>query len=87
MPDRITNTHLERWLERADYPDSDETHALVSELAQLRQLVADFVDRDRCEFDHHGGCQAHGYLYLEPGELCPHTEAKQLLAAWEGNSE
>lgn len=43
------------------------------------QLLADLVDPDDCWFDHHGGCQAHGYLDLEPGLLCPHEEAKRLL--------
>tara|TARA_R110001606_G_scaffold297277_1_gene445030 strand:- start:5145 stop:5390 length:246 start_codon:yes stop_codon:yes gene_type:complete len=43
------------------------------------QLLADLVDPDDCWFDHRGGCQAHGYLDLEPGVLCPHHEAKQLL--------
>jgi hypothetical protein len=48
--------------------------------AALR-LIADLVDSDDCWFDHHGGCQAHGYLSLEPGEKCPQQEAKELLAA------
>ena len=42
-------------------------------------LLAALVDRDDCWFDHHGGCQAHGFLSLQPGELCPHAEAKVLL--------
>lgn len=42
-------------------------------------LLADLVDADPCCFDHNGGCQAHGYLSLEPGEKCPHERAKQLL--------
>lgn len=46
---------------------------------QLRQLVQDMVDPDPCAFDHRGGCQAHGYLILKPGEKCPHAEAKELL--------
>lgn len=83
MPDRIPNSKLDRWIERASYPDTDETHALVNELAQLRELVEAFTDSDPCWFDHHGGCQSHGYLYLEPGELCPHAEAKQLIESWE----
>ncbi len=44
-------------------------------------LIRDLTDRDDCWFDHHGGCQAHGYLSLEPGEKCPQQEAKELLAA------
>ena len=46
---------------------------------QIRQMVADLVDPDDCWFDHHGGCQAHGYLGLKPGQICPHEEAKQWL--------
>ncbi len=48
--------------------------------AALR-LIRDLGDADDCWFDHHGGCQAHGYLSLEPGEKCPQQEAKELLAA------
>lgn len=43
-------------------------------------LLADLTDPDDCWFDHHGGCQAHGFLSLEPGEQCPHAQAKALLA-------
>lgn len=46
-----------------------------------RELLESLVDADDCRFDHHGGCQAHGYLALEPGELCPQAELKALLAA------
>jgi hypothetical protein len=44
------------------------------------ELLRSLVDDDECWFDHHGGCQAHGYLSLEPGEKCPQAEAKELLA-------
>lgn len=47
--------------------------------APFLALLRDMVDDDPCWLDHHGGCQAHGYLSLQPGELCPHAEAKQLL--------
>ena len=43
-------------------------------------LINDLTDPDDCWFDHHGGCQAHGILGLEPGEKCPHAEAGELLA-------
>ena len=49
--------------------------------AALRPLIESFIDPDQCLFDHHGGCQAHGYLSLEPGELCPNEEAKRWIAA------
>lgn len=46
----------------------------------IAQLVRDLIDTDDCWFDHAGGCQAHGYLSLKPGELCPQAEAKAWLA-------
>jgi hypothetical protein len=48
------------------------------------ELLRSLLDQDECWFDHHGGCQAHGYLSLEPGEKCPQAEAKELLAAHDG---
>lgn len=46
--------------------------------------VESFLDTGPCWFDHHGGCQAHGYLDLEPGELCPQAVLKQMLEADRG---
>jgi hypothetical protein len=43
-------------------------------------LLESLVDSGNCWYDHHGGCQEHGYISLQPGELCPHYEAKQILA-------
>jgi hypothetical protein len=54
---------------------------------QMIELLRSLVDPDDCWFDHHGGCQAHGFLSLEPGEKCPHAEAKELLAALGGDNE
>ncbi|WJZ27851.1 hypothetical protein MOMMJLID_CDS0043 [Arthrobacter phage 1191A] len=68
-PEDLHRSHLAEVLEK---------HMLERE-AQLRQLVRDMTDPGACWFDHHGGCQEHGHLDLKPGELCPHTEAKQLL--------
>lgn len=42
-------------------------------------LLESLVDGGDCSFDHHGGCQEHGYLSLEQGELCPQEELKQLI--------
>ena len=44
-------------------------------------LLSALVDESPCEFDHHGGCQAHGYISLQPGEECPQAELKRLLAS------
>jgi hypothetical protein len=54
--------------------------AALAETDQLFLLINDLTDEGECWFDHHGGCQAHGYLDLKPGEKCPHQEAKELLA-------
>ena len=52
---------------------------LEEENKRMRDLLERLVDEDECWFDHHGGCQAHGFLSLKPGEMCPNAEAKQIL--------
>lgn len=47
----------------------------------LLELLECFVDDDGCDFDHHGGCQTHGFLSLEPGEMCPNEQARRLIEA------
>lgn len=44
-----------------------------------RDLAKDLYDNDECWFDHHGGCQAHGWLEPEPGEECPDGRAQRLF--------
>ena len=48
------------------------------------ELLNALVDSDDCWFDHHGGCQAHGYLSLEQGDECPQHELKRRLSAATG---
>jgi hypothetical protein len=60
------------------------THAPPSEpertpIPTMLEILADLVDPDDCNFDHHGGCQAHTFLSLEPGEICPQQAAKDIL--------
>ncbi|WP_037162539.1 hypothetical protein [Rhodococcoides fascians] len=60
---------------------------VASRLVQAGQIIvpttllSELVDPDDCWFDHHGGCQAHGYISLQPGQTCPVHDAKTLLAA------
>lgn len=54
----------------------------AEKLALLR-LLLELTDEDPCYFDHHGGCQAHGFLELSQGEKCPHFEAKEYLAKYQ----
>lgn len=48
------------------------------------ELLESLVDEDDCWFDHHGGCQAHGYLSLQQNEECPQHELKRRLSAATG---
>ena len=50
-----------------------------------RDLLESLVDDGECHFDHHGGCQEHMYLSLEPGEKCPQQELKDLLDEGSGD--
>ena len=40
------------------------------------EIILDLVDGDDCYFDHHGYCQAHGWM--DESE-CPHSRAKKWL--------
>lgn len=46
---------------------------------RLLALVRDLADDDECWFDHHGYCQAHGWMTTETP--CPHARARELLGS------
>ena len=50
-----------------------------AEVERLTGLVAELADPEPCSFDHNGGCQAHGFLTLRPGETCPQHDAARIL--------
>jgi hypothetical protein len=54
-----------------------ELEAALAKLEAASSLIEDLTDPEPCSFDHHGGCQAHGYLSLQPGETCPQYDAQQ----------
>ena len=55
-----------------------EVARLEADRARLTRILDDLVDGEEpCRFDHHGGCQEHGYISLEPGERCPMGEAME----------
>jgi len=54
---------------------------MIKEISISVELLQSLTDDEPCWFDHNGGCQAHGYLGLQPGELCPQFEAKRSLEA------
>lgn len=47
----------------------------VSLLEEAIDLIGCLRDDGECWFDHHGGCQEHGFLSLKEGEQCPHAQA------------
>jgi hypothetical protein len=53
--------------------------ALLNGDSEVRTRLRELTDPDPCWFDHHGGCQAHGFLSLKPGEKCPNARALELL--------
>lgn len=57
----------------------NEVSALREAIEKARELIEELVDPDNCWFDHNGGCQAHGYISLLPGEKCPVRDAKDWL--------
>ena len=77
---------FDRWLATHDAEKRAEWEAEQGEpekpSERIHQLIHDLTDPGECWFDHHGGCQEHGYLTLQPGEKCPHAEARELLAEW-----
>lgn len=49
------------------------------DLVKNKKLLENLVDGTECYFDHNHSCQAHGYFYLEQGEMCPQYELKKLV--------
>ncbi|WP_405137459.1 hypothetical protein [Nocardia sp. NBC_01388] len=83
MGDRLSNEQLARFVNDSQRLGLHDAVSAGEELIQLRSLVIAFTDSGACWFDHDGGCLAHGYLRLEPGALCPHAQARKLIAEWE----
>jgi hypothetical protein len=69
---------------RGEAAEPDRTTSVAdttpASLTVPRELLESMHDPDPCWFDHHGGCQAHGYISLEPGEVCPQAQVGALLA-------
>ena len=56
--------------------DTLDGAGVFDETTELREVLGDLIDPDPCWFDHHGYCQAHGWL--TDGE-CPQARAKRLV--------
>lgn len=61
--------------------------AAEAEVSKATALIRDLIDPEACQLDHHGGCQAHGYLSLERGETCPQQDAKDWIKAQEAKHD
>ena len=53
-------------------------------IEELETLIGLLAHDDPCWFDHHGGCQAHGFLELQHGERCPVSRAQEISEQVEG---
>lgn len=71
----VSASEFNRWLAEHD------RQVRAAERAPLVRILRDLADPNPCTFDHHGGCQEHGYLELAPGQACPVHEAQQIIAA------
>lgn len=68
-------------------PNADEMAANVlwsleqgEQFVVPKELLESLVcEDDDCSFDHHGGCDAHGFSGLKPGEVCPQEGIKRIL--------
>lgn len=54
--------------------------ALRARVEAAAGLLAEFVDDEPCQFDHHGGCQTHGFLEPNPGERCHVARTREWLS-------
>ena len=39
-------------------------------IAELKGLLREHTDNEKCSFDHHGYCQTHSDFSIEPGDIC-----------------
>lgn len=65
-------------------PTADDAAIPENLIAVPLELLRSLVDDGECRFDHHGGCQEHGYLSLEPGETCPQADLKAIIRDADG---
>lgn len=79
QPDRGDGDRMAAVL--ADIPDLlTLARKQAAALEAATNLIGELTEHDECSFDHHGGCQAHGYLELSPGAKCPQQDAKDWTA-------
>lgn len=50
------------------------------------ELLRVFYDDSPCHFDHHGGCQQHGF-HISWGMKCPQKELGEIIADWDDKHE
>ena len=60
-----------------------EEFKLQARIKQLEELVDCLYDDNPCEYDHHGYCQAHGWMDKSP---CPMKRIREIRAS-EGKDE
>jgi len=82
IPDAAVEAAVAAWAKWPEGISPQEQMVTILEaaaphlMAEATRLIRDLTDSEDCNFDHHGGCQAHGYLDLKIGDMCPQHEAK-----------
>lgn len=51
----------------------------MADTPPIEEILFDIIDADPCSWDHNHSCQAHGFFYLDQGDLCPQEAAKRWL--------
>lgn len=67
-------------LENAGLRKQIEDSRRQEDTDELISLIQDLTDSEACRFDHHGYCQAHGWM--DESE-CPHHRATKIIVAWQ----
>lgn len=56
--------------------------AVLGDLVESLTLLAAQVDDDECRFDHHGGCQTHGFHDFDATRGCPMVRMRDLVGRY-----
>ena len=58
---------------------------LAGRNAELKDVLGALTDDDDCQYDHHGYCQAHGWMTTET--RCANARARDMLASQEDSDD
>jgi hypothetical protein len=71
--------------EQARYTEHERRETLANAAEHMLSILVDLTSEVRCQNDHHGHCQTHGWA--QTISTCPHGRAQELLAQINLNTE